>query len=426
MQNAVTPNRFAHIDAMRAIAVLLVMWTHYAELFVKIAGSQHVLDTLQRSVNFGRIGVVLFFCVSGMLIPTSLRGTRRDGTGRFLIRRFLRLYPAFWLSLPLGYLAYWVLFGNRLGIATLAANVTMIPTAFGYGPVMGHYWTLETELYFYALSLLLFWCGALHRMRALCTTCAGLCALFVVTSALQIIPASALGQYKGMLFHLAIMFWGACFRQAYDTPRQTLSLGAGRVRLMLTYRAATLALGVLIVAIALLMAARSWRQHDLEHVSAALGYVVGIAGFVALATVLKIRARFFAKLGEISYSVYLLHGIPLYVTLWFCQRYQLTGGPLGAYMLVPVIPAIALSWASYRLCEAPFVRLAHQWTATRPNDVGRAEQEDAARSTPAFTDRSRASRPARSGSIPSPRRSACAAGDSLAARVRSRRSRPSS
>lgn len=60
MSKAQHSERLDHIDAMRAIAVILVIWTHYAERFVALAGSQRVLDTLQRSLNFGRIGVVLF------------------------------------------------------------------------------------------------------------------------------------------------------------------------------------------------------------------------------------------------------------------------------------------------------------------------------------------------------------------------------
>jgi peptidoglycan/LPS O-acetylase OafA/YrhL len=369
MSNAAPSHRLAHLDAMRAIAVLLVIWTHYAELFARIAGSQLFLDTLQRSIDFGRVGVVLFFGISGMLIPTSLRGAPGDGTRRFLIRRFFRLYPAYWLSLPLGYLVYWVLFGNRMDAAGLLANVTMIPTAFGFDPVMGHYWTLETELYFYVLCLVLFWLGGLHRMRDLCAACAGLCALFVATGALHLIPASALGQYKGMLLHLAIMFWGACFRQAYDAPGATLSFGFGRLRRPLTYRAAVAWLTALIVAIALLMALVNWRHGDRAHVSTSLGYVAGLALFIAFATVLKLRSRFLAWLGEISYSVYLLHGIPLYLVFWAAQRWHLTGGPLALYMAAALAPAILLSWLSYRWCEAPAVRIAHALTPTRRDET---------------------------------------------------------
>ncbi|MCS6456985.1 hypothetical protein NX847_31055, partial [Burkholderia thailandensis] len=115
-----------------------------------------------------------------------------------------------------------------------------------------------------------------------------------------------------------------------------------------------------------LMAAANWRHGDFVHLSASFGYVLGMAIFVVLATVLKIRLRLFAWLGEISYSIYLLHGIPLYLLLWACERYGITDLPLGFYMALPALPAIALSWASHRLCEAPFVRFAHALPPNRP------------------------------------------------------------
>ncbi|MFM0395372.1 acyltransferase family protein [Paraburkholderia phytofirmans] len=368
MTSPVDRGRLDHIDAMRAIAVLLVMWTHYAEMFAPIAGSQFALYALQRWADFGRVGVVIFFGVSGMLIPTSLRGTPRDGSRRFLIRRFLRLYPAFWLSLPIGYLAYWTLFGTQMNMSSLIANVTMIPSAFGKIPVMGHYWTLETELYFYGLCLILFWLGALHRMRDLCLVSVGLCLVFVITSALKLLPSDALGQYKGMLYHLAIMFWGACFRQAYDTPleRVTFRWARGaRSQVSVTYRVALVGVTALIAVIALLMAAIDWRHNDVAHMSVAFGYLLGIAAFALFSTVLKVHLRVFAWLGEISYSIYLLHGVPLYVIVWLCRHYGLVGGPLGLYMVATVPPAIVLSWASYKLVEAPGIRLAHALTSRR-------------------------------------------------------------
>ncbi|KML59642.1 acyltransferase [Burkholderia cepacia] len=366
--NSKSSGRLDHIDAMRAVAVLLVIWTHYAERFVALAGAQQWLDTLQRSVNFGRIGVVVFFGISGLLIPSSLRGAAGQGTRRFLIRRFLRLYPAFWLSIPVGCLVFWTLFGKPVSASLLVANATMIPTAFGQEPVMGHYWTLETELYFYVLCLVLFWWGGLHRMRDLALVCIALCTVFVITLGLRIIPENALGQYKAMPYHLAIMFWGACFRQAYDHPLDVLRVGWGRgehAGITLTYRSVVGLLAAMIVGVALIGAVNDWRHHNLVHLPSSLAYVIGIAIFAAMATVLKIRARSFAKLGEVSYSIYLFHAIPLFGFYWLCERYQWTGWPLGVYMIVPVAPLIALSYASYRYCEAPCVRLAHRLTVSR-------------------------------------------------------------
>ncbi|MEJ2769440.1 acyltransferase family protein [Mycetohabitans sp. B46] len=375
MTHARAKGRFDYIDAMRSIAVLLVIWTHYAELLAPLAGSQNWLDTLQRCVNFGRVGVVIFFGISGMLIPNSLRGPVADGTRKFLIRRFVRLYPAFWLSIPIGYLVYWTLFQQKMSIIGIAANLTMIPSALGFDAIMGHYWTLETELYFYVLCLLLFWGGLLHQMRSLITVSAGLSALFLLTTALHVIPNDALGQYKGMLYHLSIMFWGAVFRKAYDTPRATLVVWQGRgtaAGLSVTYRSALVMLTMLVTLIAVAMIVYDLRRHDYAHVSSSIGYLFGITLFISFATVLKIHYRPFVWLGEISYSVYLLHGVPLYLIFWLCKHYQWTGAPLSVYMVVPLVPAVVLSWVSFRFCEAPSIRLGHALTSVPNVDlVGR-------------------------------------------------------
>lgn len=373
MSKAKSSERFDHIDAMRAVAVILVIWTHYAERFVPLAGSQYVLDTLQRSVNFGRIGVVIFFAISGMLIPTSLHGEIGAGTKRFLIRRFLRLYPAYWLALPAGYFVHWYLFDKAMDIHGFLANVTMIPVAFGESLILPHGWTLETELYFYGLCLILFWCGALHRMFYLCLVTIGLCGLFVLTLELQLFPADLLSQYKTMPYHLGIMFWGACFRQAYETPSQLLRIEWARSGALspisITYRSAVACVTIPVVGIALVGAISDWRHHNMFHLPISLAYMIGIAAFAILATLLKLRIRMLSWLGKISYSVYLLHSLPLFVAFWLCQRFHIVGWPLGLYMIVPIVPLIPLSWAGYRLCEAPFVKLARMLTSRRGSGV---------------------------------------------------------
>ena len=360
------PHRLSHIDAIRAVAVLFVMWTHYAEKISPIAGSGQWLNTIQHDGNFGRIGVVVFFALSGLLIPKSLTGPIGEGTHRFLIRRFFRLYPAYWLSMPLGFVTYWMLFDKQMPAAGWLANATMLPDALGQPEMMGHYWTLETELVFYVLCLCLFWQGGIQRMRELCLVCVGLGVAFVVTSALHVIPESALSQYKGMMYHLSIMFWGACFRKAYDNPDDRVVFGLPGLpvlRLDWSFRTALVVVSGVIVCITLLIGAAAFKQHDSQHVINSVSYLIGMAVFTALATIWKIHLRFFAWLGKISYSMYLLHGVPIYVIFWFCSRADWVGAPLALYMFIATVLTIGLSWASFKFVEEPCIRFAHVYTS---------------------------------------------------------------
>ena len=108
--------RLAYIDTQRGIAALLVIWLHASEVFVQLpkAPSGGWLFDLAWAVDTGRIGVVLFFAISGFVIPSSLAAKDGETTTHalkvFLIRRFFRLYPAYWVSvLASGLLALYML-----------------------------------------------------------------------------------------------------------------------------------------------------------------------------------------------------------------------------------------------------------------------------------------------------------------------------
>jgi peptidoglycan/LPS O-acetylase OafA/YrhL len=83
---------FGSLDGLRAISILAVVWhhTHAAVPGWPITGR-------------GFLGVDLFFVISGFLIVTLLlRERRRTGTTslrKFYVRRFLRIFPPYYLTL---------------------------------------------------------------------------------------------------------------------------------------------------------------------------------------------------------------------------------------------------------------------------------------------------------------------------------------
>jgi peptidoglycan/LPS O-acetylase OafA/YrhL len=136
------------LDALRAIAVALVLIFHFWP-----ASRAYVL--------LGPIGVRLFFVLSGFLITGILLKSRelvdageqgrRFALGRFYVRRFLRIFPLYYLAL----LIVWTgrVSGAREGIwwhVSYLSNLHFfLRKDFGR---LGHLWSLAVEEQFY-----LFW-----------------------------------------------------------------------------------------------------------------------------------------------------------------------------------------------------------------------------------------------------------------------------
>ena len=121
-----SPKRLDHIQGLRGLAALVVIIQHGLEI-VQRSGLQPFGRFLE-ALNLGRFGVVLFFLISGLVIPYSFRG--ETPLRNFAISRLFQLYPAYWLSIPvLTGVAY--LRGWTTNAQTILGNFTMIQELIG-------------------------------------------------------------------------------------------------------------------------------------------------------------------------------------------------------------------------------------------------------------------------------------------------------
>jgi len=357
--------RYSHVDSLRGIAALLVVWLHVSEVFKRVPWVREQGDWLYRTaetVDVGRIGVVIFFAISGFVICPSLKGLPGITTRAFLIKRFFRLYPAYWLAIVLGSFASWQMYGNPLSAGLYAANATMIPTLFGYDNMMGLLWTLETELVFYVVCLLLFWSGTLHKPLALAITCFALLALFAAIK-LRWVPAPALSTWRSMPYHLAIMFWGGIARYCFDDSSRSVNIGnfALRIPYLLVLVAAALLLPLLAFSV------RDWMlTGKTKELTLTAAYSLAMAFFVIGVFRIRLQHPILVWLGTISYSLYLFHSIfftPMF--LWAAQHpdHPLARLHMGIYLAITMLATIVFSDLVYRLIEAPSNRLARRLTS---------------------------------------------------------------
>jgi peptidoglycan/LPS O-acetylase OafA/YrhL len=141
------PTPGAHLvqlDALRAFAVLGVLVYHYAPTTKSIA-------------PFGVYGVRLFFVLSGFLITGILlrgdTGDRSRTLRQFYARRFLRIFPAYYLVLFVA--AALAVPGVRAGLgwhASYLSNYWFIFHDWHPPNYAGHLWSLAVEEQFYIVA----------------------------------------------------------------------------------------------------------------------------------------------------------------------------------------------------------------------------------------------------------------------------------
>jgi exopolysaccharide production protein ExoZ len=154
--------RLLSIQYLRGIAALSVLVTH---------ALQWPLAELNMTLlKTGRLGVEVFFVISGFIITTIAGDGRFDPAG-FLVRRAYRIVPAYWAAtLLITVLAVAMPSQFRTTIPTvegLIKSLLFIPSLEPKAPLLLLGWTLNFEAFFYLLFASLFFLKSGARTVAL-------------------------------------------------------------------------------------------------------------------------------------------------------------------------------------------------------------------------------------------------------------------
>lgn len=152
--------RLTQIDGLRAVAALVVVAYHYTTRFEQ--RFMHV-SPLDISVPWGYFGVNLFFAISGFVICMTLDRCRTPQD--FMVSRFARLYPAYWVAVAVTWLTIQLhtIPGYAISLKGAIANLSMVHAFFGIPDVDGVYWSLQVELLFYIWMLAIWSLGLLRH-----------------------------------------------------------------------------------------------------------------------------------------------------------------------------------------------------------------------------------------------------------------------
>lgn len=142
-------NRIEVLDLLRFVAAISVVFYHYLYRGWRTGGLSDVdFGLYDGFLKYGYLGVQVFFVISGFVIYLTIR--KRD-VNSFLISRFTRLYPTYWLCLTITLLFVFLIDDGRfdIGFFNSILNYLMFSKIFGIPFVDGAYWTLIYELVFY-------------------------------------------------------------------------------------------------------------------------------------------------------------------------------------------------------------------------------------------------------------------------------------
>jgi len=349
----------ARIDELEGLRGLLAVWVVFVHLLPAAgieASSLGVLEPL-----FGELIRVQIFCIMSGFVIFMMMSRRREPYLPYLSKRFLRIYPvylfAFVLSVAMSGVAYEALQAADFSGAKNAGRVAVYEASFARWPehvlshltllhgvipggwlpfgaysFLGQAWNISTEFQFYIIAPILFW--ALHdaRLSLKLLSVAGFGAAWYV--GMRWPNSAALGYFAiyflaGILSYYA---WGRSWANVAHLNKWTIA-------------AAALAVGTLSIAIGIWI------------------FIFGSALYVRdragkediLSKALKLKPMMF--LGKVSYSLYLLHMIPLYGVMYCLNALDL---PQPAYIALLAFGtfglAMPLSMFATRYVEGAFYR----------------------------------------------------------------------
>lgn len=334
--------RFYALDFLRFLAAMSVVLFHYAfevgNLFNQGPPQFPVLGGI---FKYGYMGVDAFFMISGFVILLS--ASSRTPV-EFAISRITRLYPAYWLATVLLFMfaILWPIVGFPVSWTGMLMNLTMFQKWFGVPDVSYVFWTLIIELQFYIFILLLLVLKQLHRIEWVFL-------FWISLSVASDYIVFGLGniELNNLVRDALILYWcpyfiaGAIFYKISQN-------GFSKLRLVLLF-----------ISYFQILLHANWIMQmevvrtEVDHNFIIVGLIItGVFLIFYSVSTFKIntRLRIIAKLGVLTYPLYLIHSM---IGGALLSRYFEV---VDKYLLLTSVTLVLIlvSFLIYRFVERPF------------------------------------------------------------------------
>lgn len=360
------------LDIARGIAALGVFLYHIKDTL------GDTIPILAKVAQFGNVGVPLFFVISGYVITSSAESTiqRGDSSNVFLKRRFLRIYPPFWISIVVVVFAPYIvaiissLKSGHLNLpeplalsyadwVRLITLTNIFNSANGdlqsqFSHVNAVYWTLAIEFQFYLCMYAALLLRKRFQLVLLLTTAIS---LLILAMPMQLNAGLFLYYWPAFAVGLALFY----ITKAGFTIEKLFAHGSKIISL-------TMILSVFAATIFFSYHGLLPHPHKILFPHTSLGVALLFAFLLWLAMpfeaglakaksgknlVYKYAVNAGVFLGVISYSLYLLHGKISELPAMLARQIV----PMNSVLYPALIVAgtVALSYVFYRYAEKPFM-----------------------------------------------------------------------
>lgn len=325
-------NRFVELDALRGIAAMIVLISHYIWAYA------HYFNLLTREklyFKYGDWGVQFFFIISGFVIFMTLE--KVTSIKEFALARFFRLYPVYWICMfiTLAFI-YFLPFPNwgPFSFFVILKNLTMLQGFMRTSHIDQVYWSLCVEVAFYAIMGCVFYFKKMRQIEVICL-------LWLLLSFIVIYFDFPLKKYlvvllilkDAPLFITGIMFYK--IRNGIATIRNHLLIFAS----FITYA---------------LIIYSDRMQYEMDFVP----FILIIIAFVTFYYLMYNSSPFLQNpvllfFGSISYPLYLLHNVIGYCII---TRIRMYTENLYIYAGITAVISITLAYLVSKYAEKPLMQ----------------------------------------------------------------------